>query len=125
MDLDVLAAFMSAVRSEFPTTERQPAVPHMRERFDVRETQPSFEITVEPANALPRTWLISPDGTRLIQLQGDRISLNWRRAGEAGAYPRYATLRREFRRHFKTLAQRSRNALRKQGAKGPALTWRR
>lgn len=105
VDLDVLAGFVSAVRSEFPRIDRQPTVPHMREQFDLPQPQPGFEITLEPPNALPRTWLISRDETRLIQVQGDRISLNWRRPDDAANYPRYTTLRRDLRRYFKTLGR--------------------
>jgi len=103
IELDVLAGFLTAVRSEFPLTERQPTAPRMHEQFDVPQPQPGFEITLEPPNALPRTWLISSDGVRLIQLQTDRISLNWRRADDAVPYPRYATLRRDLGRYLKTL----------------------
>lgn len=106
VDLDVLAGFVSAVRSEFPKTERQPVVPHMREQFDVLQPQPGgFEIILEPPNALPRSWLINRDGTILLQLQGDRISLNWRRPDDAVSYPGYATLRRDLRRYFKVLGK--------------------
>lgn len=105
VDIDVLAMFVSAVRSEFPGTERQPPAPHMREQFDVPQPQPGFEITLELPNALPRTWLISRDQTRLIQLQADRISLNWRRPDDMVSYPRYTTLRRDLRRYFKVLRQ--------------------
>lgn len=103
VDLDVLAGFASAVRSELPNRERQPKLPPMRELFDVPQPQPQFEISFEPHHDLPRTWFISKDGSRLVQLQGDRISFNWRRQTEATRYPRYQNLRKDFRRYFDTL----------------------
>lgn len=117
VDLDVLAGFASAVRSELPNRQRQPAAPRIRELFDVPQPQPQFEISLEPPNALPRTWFISSDGSRLVQLQGDRISLNWRRPDDASKYPSYTTLRREFRRYFATL----RKAIEEAGGPAPEV----
>lgn len=37
-----------------------------------------------------RTWLVSPDATRLIQLQHDRLFVNWRRLKETDEYPRFS-----------------------------------
>jgi uncharacterized protein (TIGR04255 family) len=41
---------------------------------------------------LPRTWFITPNKDRLIQLQGDCFYYNWRRLGENDVYPRYHRL---------------------------------
>lgn len=38
-----------------------------------------------------RTWLINEDRTRLLQLQGDRMFVNWRRQTDDDAYPRFTT----------------------------------
>ncbi len=45
-----------------------------------------------------RQWLISADGTRLVQVQQDRLVVNWRKIAEEDAYPRYGILRDELRR---------------------------
>jgi hypothetical protein len=103
VDLDVLARFANEVRKAFPIQEQQPLAPPMRESFDVvPPPEPPFEIKFEPSLALPRTWFISQDRSRLIQIQADRISLNWRQTDSA-RYPRYETLRRDLGRHFNTL----------------------
>ncbi len=117
IDLDVLAGFASAVRSELPNRQRQPTAAHIRELFDVPQPQPQFEISLEPPNALPRSWFISGDGSRLVQLQGDRISLNWRRPDNSSKYPSYTTLRRDFRRYFGTL----RKAIEEAGGPAPEV----
>jgi uncharacterized protein (TIGR04255 family) len=78
-------------------------MPPMRELFDVPLPQPQFEIRFEPPSALPRTWFISEDESRLVQLQGDRISFNWRRPTEGARYPRYHKLREDFGGYFDTL----------------------
>lgn len=38
----------------------------------------------------PRLWFIGEDGTRLVQFQDDRLSVNWRRQETSDPYPRYA-----------------------------------
>lgn len=50
-------------------------------------TQEQFEISLGPP--LIRTWLVSGDDTRLVQLQNDRFFTNWRRRRETDAYPRF------------------------------------
>lgn len=39
-----------------------------------------------------RTWLVSSDGTRLLQVQSDRAFVNWRRQSDKDAYPRFTTV---------------------------------
>ncbi len=36
-----------------------------------------------------RTWLVTADETRLVQIQDDRLFVNWRRVGPGEAYPRF------------------------------------
>lgn len=105
VDLDVLAAFTNAMRGDFPGIQRQPILPPVKESFDVPNLMPSFEIKIDSSVSLPRTWFISPDTSRLVQVQSDRLSLNWRRVSEVSDYPRYKALRQEFRRHLKTLRE--------------------
>jgi uncharacterized protein (TIGR04255 family) len=45
---------------------------------------------------LPRIWLESEDGHRLVQLQQDRFLFNWKRVEKRGAYPHFAALYLEF-----------------------------
>jgi uncharacterized protein (TIGR04255 family) len=105
VDLAVLASFGGVVRPELPRWEQHPKAAPMREVFDAPQPQHGFQIMVEPPQELPRTWFISEDNSRLVQLQGDRISFNWRRQTESARYPRYRVLRKDFRRYFETLRQ--------------------
>jgi uncharacterized protein (TIGR04255 family) len=105
VDLDVLASFASAVRAKLPIRQQQPTAPPMREDFGVAQPQMPFQISFEPPTALPRTWFISEDGEDLVQLQADRLSVNWRRTTESSRYPRYANLRKRLRQHLDTLRQ--------------------
>ncbi len=60
-------------------------------RFPVRVVQPAIQ---EQAPVLPsrvgpmRTWLVSADAATLLQVQDDRMLLNWRAVGPA--YPRFS-----------------------------------
>ena len=83
--------FWQTIRGDYPRWEVQPAIP------------PTSDATLENRGAVPsiilqlgsppplRCWFIDDSGTRLIQVQADRLIANWRRGGKAGdsAYPRY------------------------------------
>ena len=58
-----------------------------------------------PAQAL-RLWAAQPSSGRLLQLQSDRIFLNWASAGDGAPYPRYTRLRVEFETKWAEQAQR-------------------
>jgi uncharacterized protein (TIGR04255 family) len=45
---------------------------------------------------LPRTWFISGNDEHVIQLQVDRLIVNWRMRPGGGAYPRYQEVRQRF-----------------------------
>lgn len=79
--------------------------------FPRTEDHPELELAVEePAIAAPpraprveftpvprvRTWFLSADGTRLIQIQQNRFAYNWRRGDSNAAYPSYGVVRKEF-----------------------------
>lgn len=71
----------------YPHLEEQPALPASG---DVRA---GFAVSVGPP-PMSRHWFLSPDGDRLVQLQADRLVVNWRQtAGQD--YPRYEALRDE------------------------------
>ena len=58
---------------------------------------------------LPRLWFTSEDGSRLVQLQQDRLIFNWRDIGRDEPYVRFPAIRAEFeriQRIFETYVQR-------------------
>ncbi len=105
MAADTLAAadFYRALRDEFPGRQEQPSRPPMREDF-TSSPQPPFRIEVVSAPPMPRFWFLSESGTQLVQLQGDLLAFNWRRAPEGiptdEDYPRYARLRESIARYL-------------------------
>jgi len=72
-----------------------------REDFPKREARPPFVplhlITGTPAQTMPsefpvsNTWLISADDSRVLQIQDNRLHLNWRRVSieDRSLYPRF------------------------------------
>jgi uncharacterized protein (TIGR04255 family) len=96
VDLDVLAMFSERVRAELPRRELQPALPSMVERFDAIHRPPAFEFRLEQLATLPRVWFTSTDSIRLVQLQHDRLTLNWRKLDTDERYPRYRELRQAY-----------------------------
>jgi uncharacterized protein (TIGR04255 family) len=47
---------------------------------------------------LPRVWFLTPDGSQLVQLQQDRIHVNWRATTPQSEYVRFPAIREEFER---------------------------
>lgn len=101
VDIDVLARFTAAVRRRAPEITHQPVAPRMEETFDRVLFPPPIQIIAQQPG-LPRTWFSGPDGY-LIQLQGDRITVNWRRRSLMQKYPGYVRIRRRFDGHLKQL----------------------
>lgn len=74
--------------------------------IDMLPLPPSFETTgpapLQPfllnpgGGLLPRSWFISNDDEHVVQLQADRLIVNWRQRPNGGAYPRYPKVRRRF-----------------------------
>lgn len=72
--------------STYPRVEEHPAIP--------ANTAPGFFLQMNTAPDL-RFWFISDTSGRLIQVQKDRIILNWRWQNAEQEYPRYSALRKE------------------------------
>jgi uncharacterized protein (TIGR04255 family) len=94
VDPDVLGAFRSRIRSTYPRREDHPAQAPMTEDFAVPPSPPS--LMVQLGQLPPRHWFVTEDTSRLIQVQADRLGLNWRLVAATGSYPRYNALRDEF-----------------------------
>jgi uncharacterized protein (TIGR04255 family) len=83
------------LRADYPHTQDQPAAPLTIERFDGDALLPSVVFGFGPP--LGRQWYLSEDQTRIVQLQNDRLIVNWRRLGSQG-YPHYRILREDIER---------------------------
>ena len=102
-DIEAIGRFAHDTRDELPGRQRQPALPPMVESFEKVTAPPSMEIRLEPLTVLPRMWFPSADDTQLVQLQHDRLTLNWRELDRGAGYPRYSQLRERFARMLSML----------------------
>lgn len=81
-------------RDDFPNSAEQPALPPTRPISQGA----GFEMVLGSGMPAPRLWLLNDDGHLLIQVQNDRLFLNWRRLdGAADAYLGFDAMLARFR----------------------------
>lgn len=70
--------------------------------------QPVPQLTLQLTGPLPpiRLWMTSPDEQFLVQLQRDRLLMNWRKTVQDAEYPGYAELRRRFDAQLASFVER-------------------
>ena len=88
-----LATLREQWRAELPVAQEQPPLPPISEGQAVGT--PPVLFRVGPP-LLSRLWFLSEDGSRLVQIQLDRLIVNWRQADGDGVYPRYPAIRAMF-----------------------------
>ena len=81
------AEYWSGIRNEFPNLELHPPLASQIEAFEQRPPIVAARLQFLPVEL--RWWLISDDGSRLIQLQKDRFVYNWRKGASSAQYPHY------------------------------------
>ncbi|MFL5845288.1 MAG: TIGR04255 family protein [Solirubrobacteraceae bacterium] len=95
VDVEVLGQLVSRLKSDYPDREQQPALPPMAEPTGLLNP-PQIEVQFGTPFLLGRTWLLTEDGHHLIQIQADRLVVNWRRLNADVEYPRYTSIRDRF-----------------------------
>lgn len=97
-----LGLYWALVRELFPTTQMHGPVEPAFESFDQQTASPGLSVRISLApTQFPRVWLVSSDGTELLQIQQDRFILNWRKVRPTDVYPRYEHIRERFETHFR------------------------
>lgn len=87
-------------RDMFPLLEEQPALPPFLEADAHRGPAIQFSLSPVP----PSRFIFSnPSGSNLVQLQNDRLIVNWRRNAQDPVYPRYRHIRSRFEDSHKDL----------------------
>ena len=86
--------FWSLIRDDYPVTQDQEPLPSQVEDLSGPPMPPLFKIEFGPTPPLRRAWFRNPDGSRLVQLQQDRLIHNWRYQGEP--YLRFEPLAEAF-----------------------------
>jgi uncharacterized protein (TIGR04255 family) len=96
-----LAPLREQWRAEYPGVEEQPPL------------APGIEGPLAPGLGLAigfgpvpsaRHWFLSEDGTNLVQVQNDRLIVNWRQGDNAAPYPRYERMRALFEERVREFA---------------------
>ncbi len=106
VDLEVLAEFTTRVKGEFPKRAQRPPLPPMEEDAPAQPGTQQFSLELVSGFQMPRTWFMSEDETKILQLQEDRFVFNWQRTHPADAtYPRYRQLRESFRSRLAQLLE--------------------
>lgn len=101
-DAEALGSFWPQIRENYPNLERQAPITAASEDFGFPPPQPSvqFEFGVGSASPPQRYWFLSADGHDLVQVQHDRLVVNWRRLATDQPYPRYDHVRDSFCRVY-------------------------
>jgi len=97
LDAARLGLLWAEFRGDYPRTEYHAPLA----RFGGPEPSDPFTLNVNFSMGhefpRPRAWFLSGDQTRLLQVQHDRIALNWRKLNTDAVYPRYRQLAASFR----------------------------
>jgi len=97
-----LAPLRDRWRLQYPRTEEQPALSPSVEGSPTVVPQLQFNMVPLPPT---RQWFLNDLGTELVQVQPDRLLVNWRVGDGPSEYPRYGRMRETFVNRFNDLAQ--------------------
>ncbi len=95
-----LAGLREQWRLDYPLVQDQPPLPQQIEA--PTGGTPQVQFVVGPA-LQTRIWFLNQAQTELVQLQHDRLTVNWRQATPEAAYPRYRYVRDVFEHRFEEL----------------------
>lgn len=86
--LPYFGRFWAKLGAQYPRCE------HAAPVLDSSQSQ----LPVDPASGgpLPRVWFIDETGGRLVQLQQDRLVVNWRDTGDGAEYVRFPAILQQF-----------------------------
>lgn len=89
-----VGAFHALIAGEYPHSMDVPPLPPTFETEGGSSMSPFGQNIA--AGFLPRSWFISLNDEHLIQLQTDRLIVNWRSRPNGNAYPLYQEVRKRF-----------------------------
>jgi uncharacterized protein (TIGR04255 family) len=89
-----LGAYYQKVKQRFPKTQTLPPILPVVETFGTFSLSAAqFAVT---QGMHPRIWFLSADDNFLIQLQGDRLLVNWRAGINGAPYPHFEAVQKVF-----------------------------
>lgn len=94
--------FYERIKERYPQTQTQPPLAPVRENFGGGMPM-LWPFGFLQQTDLPRAWFVSEDDTMLIQLQNDRLLLNWRCGPQSAEYPHFDHVSAEFQRIYSVL----------------------
>lgn len=96
-----LSKLREAWRTDYPKVNELPPLPPTVEA--PTRGVPNVQFMVGPAMPT-RLWFVNDDQSELVQVQHDRLHVNWRQTGAMPKYPRYPRVRHLFEQRFTDLA---------------------
>lgn len=91
LDAARLGLLWSRFRDSYPRTEQHPPLATASEIFEsTRGGRVGF--SAETSFPVPRLWFLNSDGTRLVQVQSNRLVVNWRQLDTGKPYVRFSGL---------------------------------
>ena len=96
--------FFLLVRERYPHAQQVPPLPPTPDPAGPIGSM-SFGLRFGGSEELPRSWFISEDDAMLIQLQPDRLLLNWRRGSANAEYPHFEAVADEFSRIYRLFSE--------------------
>ena len=101
-----LAPLQAVWQDAYPISQEQPPL------MPVIEGDPQgpgqLQLSLLPVPVV-RQWFLSQSGNELVQVQPDRLLVNWRAGDPAERYPRYRHMRSMFESRFAELAEFAKN----------------
>jgi uncharacterized protein (TIGR04255 family) len=92
-----LAPLRDLWREDYPKLQDQPPLVPAIEGSP--PLLPQLQLRMVPMPTI-RQWFLSEDETELVQLQTDRLLVNWRSVEDSSTYPRYGHMRSTFAQRF-------------------------
>jgi len=83
------------LKDRYPKTEYHAPVGPTIELFDAKGG-PNVALRFDTSLPVGRCWYLNDTGTELLQVQPDRVTLNWRKLDKDIQYPHYDSLRSRF-----------------------------
>lgn len=92
-----LGSLWKRISDEYPQSREVPPLAPAIERF---QDTPKPQLQLSDVPPFPRTWLLTKDEDRLIQIQRDRFLHNWKKVRPEDQYPRYKDVIDRFKERF-------------------------
>ena len=114
-----LSRFWPDIQEKFPNHEKQSPLPPVSETFQIPSLGPAVQFQMLSGPPSARYWFLTVDGTKIVQVQPDRLIFNWRQVEGNEPYPGYDQLLPE----FLALCEQFRNVLSQEDKAAPPPAW--